>query len=284
MTDFAVVTPGDLSTDFELGTRITNKVSVALATSTTYGLVTLAQIASIASSNPGSAATTTTLGTVKIGSGLSIVAGLLSLNAGAIALTGGSINGVTIGASNPEPGNFTTLTSTGLSNLASITTGSLTTTSFTSTGSVNLAAVTVTGAASLLGNVVLCDNTTHTLIVNGGSTFNTDITYAGNLISSSIGSLQLPQGSSAQRFGGPGSIRLNTTLSGFEGTVDGSVWSSLSGGPTGGGTDKIFELNGQTITTNYTLPSGKNAVTAGPVTINNGITVIVPTGQGWSVV
>lgn len=59
----------------------------------------------------------------------------------------------------------------------------------------------------------------------------------------------------------------------------------LSGaGATGGGSDKIFWENGQTIATNYTITAGKNAMTAGPVTISNGITVTVPNGSTWTVV
>lgn len=56
------------------------------------------------------------------------------------------------------------------------------------------------------------------------------------------------------------------------------------GGATGGGGDEIFYENGQTVTTSYSIPSNQNAVTAGPVTINNGVTVTVPSGSVWVVV
>ena len=56
------------------------------------------------------------------------------------------------------------------------------------------------------------------------------------------------------------------------------------GGATGGGTDQIFYENGQTVTTSYTLSTNKNAVTAGPVTINSGVTVTIPSGSSWVVV
>ncbi len=45
-------------------------------------------------------------------------------------------------------------------------------------------------------------------------------------------------------------------------------------GLTGGGTDLAFWENDQTITTNYTITSNKNALTVGPVTINNGVTLV----------
>lgn len=72
-------------------------------------------------------------------------------------------------------------------------------------------------------------------------------------------------------------------------TTDGSgvlswVTPSGSGGATGGGSDKIFWQNDQTITTNYTISSGQNAGTFGPVSINSGVTVTVPSGSTWTVV
>jgi hypothetical protein len=42
--------------------------------------------------------------------------------------------------------------------------------------------------------------------------------------------------------------------------------------------------NSQTIAADYTLTTGTNALSAGPITINTGITVTVPTGAVWSIV
>lgn len=57
-----------------------------------------------------------------------------------------------------------------------------------------------------------------------------------------------------------------------------------SGGATGGGADQIFFNNGQTVTVDYSIPSGKNSGTFGPVSIDSGITVTVPAGSTWTVV
>ena len=57
-----------------------------------------------------------------------------------------------------------------------------------------------------------------------------------------------------------------------------------AGGATGGGSDQVFIENDQTVTTNYTISTNKNAVSAGTVTINSGISVTVPTGARWVVV
>ena len=54
--------------------------------------------------------------------------------------------------------------------------------------------------------------------------------------------------------------------------------------PLGGGKDKAFFVNDVTISYDYTVPSNKNAMTAGPITINSGVTVTVPTDSTWSII
>lgn len=55
-------------------------------------------------------------------------------------------------------------------------------------------------------------------------------------------------------------------------------------GATGGGPDEVFYENDKFVTTDYEITSGKNAMTAGPITIQSGITVTVPSGSEWTVV
>ena len=79
----------------------------------------------------------------------------------------------------------------------------------------------------------------------------------------------------------------NTILSGGIYTViyNGTNWI-LSGGGAGGGASAggaVYE-NNQTISANYTMTTGKNGVSAGPVTINTGITVTIPTSSRWVIV
>ena len=57
-----------------------------------------------------------------------------------------------------------------------------------------------------------------------------------------------------------------------------------AGGATGSGTDDIFYENSQNVTGSYTLTASKNAMTAGPVTINSGVVVTIPSGASWVVV
>ena len=58
----------------------------------------------------------------------------------------------------------------------------------------------------------------------------------------------------------------------------------LAGGALGTGTDQIFYENDQTVTGTYSITAGKNAMTAGPVAINSGVTVTVPSGSSWTIV
>jgi len=43
-------------------------------------------------------------------------------------------------------------------------------------------------------------------------------------------------------------------------------------------------LNNATVSANYTIPTGYNAVSAGPVTVASGVVVTVPSGSTWVVV
>ena len=47
-----------------------------------------------------------------------------------------------------------------------------------------------------------------------------------------------------------------------------------------GATNGMF-INNSTIGTNYTVPTGYNAMSVSPVTVASGITVTVPSGQRW---
>jgi hypothetical protein len=101
---------------------------------------------------------------------------------------------------------------------------------------------------------------------------------------SATGSAAIPAGTQAQRDGSPaaGYFRFNSDITKFEG-YNGTSWGSVGGGATGGGSDEVFVENGQTVTTNYSIPSGKNASSVGPITVNSGVTVTVPSGSNWVV-
>ena len=109
-------------------------------------------------------------------------------------------------------------------------------------------------------------------------------TMTGDVSMNSNGFLKIPVGNNAQQPGqsgqpaaAAGQFRYNSDLNQFEGYT--SSWGAIGGGAgaTGGGTDEVFLETGQTITENYQLSAGKNAITVSP-TINTGKEVVVPNG------
>jgi hypothetical protein len=126
-----------------------------------------------------------------------------------------------------------------------------------------------------------------TPVANGGTGATTAANAKINLqvITSATGSAKLPVGTTAQQDGSPsaGYIRFNTDTNQFEG-YNGTSWTSVGGGAKGGGSDQVFFQNGQVVTVNYTITTGTNAMSAGPITINTGVTVTVPTDSTWVIV
>jgi hypothetical protein len=159
-----------------------------------------------------------------------------------VNITGGTINGTTIGETTRSSGKFTTLS-------ANSTLG-------------------VTGATTL----------SSTLAVTGYATFSDNGEFNGT------GALKLPVGTTGQLpTPATGMVRYNTTLGQFQGYYA-SSWGSIGGGATGGGSDQVFNLNDQVVTVDYTIPSTKNASSAGPITVDTGVTVTVSTGSTWVIV
>lgn len=94
----------------------------------------------------------------------------------------------------------------------------------------------------------------------------------------------VPVGTTAQRpTPATGHFRFNSTTGGFEG-YNGTAWGAVGGGATGGAGNAVFYENDTNVTADYTITAGKNAMSAGPITINSGITVTVPSGSVWTVV
>lgn len=122
-------------------------------------------------------------------------------------------------------------------------------------------------------------------IYNGTSWVAAYVSGAGFVakIGGLTGAADVPAGTTGERpTPAAGYFRFNSTLGKFEG-YSGTAWGSVGGGATGGGSDEVFFENGQTVTTNYTITDGKNAMSAGPITINSGVTVTVGTGEVWTI-
>jgi hypothetical protein len=66
--------------------------------------------------------------------------------------------------------------------------------------------------------------------------------------------------------------------------IKAAIDALAAAGAAGAGGDRVFWENDQTVTTNYTITNGQNAMSAGPITINSGVTVTVGAGETWTVV
>ena len=165
-------------------------------------------------------------------------------------ISGGTINNTAIGGSTAAAGSFTSLAASGNTAL--------------------------TGDLSVNGNTTLGNASGDTILLNAATA-----TIPNNLTFSGTGTIRLPNGTTAERPSPTaGMIRYNTTEASFEGYAAGA-WGSIGGGATGAGGDQVFYENELTVTASYTLTTSRNAMSTGPITIDSGVTVTVPTGQRW---
>ena len=152
-----------------------------------------------------------------------------------------------------------------------------------------------------LGQLIVGTGINTDTILNAGintSILTVDLTTTAGLrwSDTDTSAVLLPRGSTAQRIATgaalQGQIRYNNTLNEFEGFLGpiasmpgGPRWTPLSVQPTGpDDANRIFYHNTTQLTVNYTLPTGINAMSAGPITTTPGILVTVPTGTTWSIV
>lgn len=122
------------------------------------------------------------------------------------------------------------------------------------------------------------------LVSNGTDVVNAinDIeTIVNNLNFTSTGSIGVPNGTTAQR-NSPSqpAIRYNSTLGTFEG-YDGTSWGGIGGA---GGAGGAINTNNDTASSSYTIASGKNGFSVGPITISSGVTITISSGQRWVVI
>ena len=165
-------------------------------------------------------------------------------------ISGGTINGTAIGGSSAAAGSFTTLAASGNT--------------------------TLTGDLAVNGNTTLGNASSDTITLNAATA-----TIPNNLNFSGTGSIRLPNGTTAERPSPTaGMIRYNSDEGTFEGYASGA-WGSIGGGATGAGGDQVFYENELTVTASYTLTTNRNAMSTGPITIDAGVTVTVPSSQRW---
>ena len=122
------------------------------------------------------------------------------------------------------------------------------------------------------------------LVSNGTDVVNAlnDIqTIINNLNFTSTGYIGVPNGTTAQRSSpSQPSIRYNSDLGSFEG-YDGTSWGGIGGN---GGAGGAINTNNTTASSSYTIASGKNGFSVGPITVSSGVTITISSGQRWVVI
>ena len=186
------------------------------------------------------------------------------------ALTG-NVTGNTSGSSGSCTGNAATATALETArNIGGV--------SFDGSANINLPGVNTSGNQDTSGTAAIATTVT---VADESS----DTTCFPLFATAATGNLAPKSGSNLSFNSSNGTL----TATAFSG--DGSNLTNVSGtggGATGGGSDKIFTENGQNVTTNYTIGdtfgAACNAMAAGPITIDSGITVTVNAGETLTIV
>lgn len=218
-------------------TSFETSLSGLTPSTTTTGAVTLAGTLAVASGGTGA----TTAGDARSNLGLGSMA---TQAADSVAITGGSINGTSLGATTAASAKVTTL---------DIGMGLTLATDAGTSGQV----LTSAGAGSVPTWVTPA----------GGVTLANDTSTSSNLYPTFAGATT---GSVSTIYTGNAKLLYKPSTGEFQSTV-----LNASNG---------IVVNNATVSENYTIPSGSNAVSAGPVTVASGITVTVSSGSVWAIV
>ena len=106
----------------------------------------------------------------------------------------------------------------------------------------------------------------------------TTLAASGDVTFSGTGATKLQASTTANRPGTPaqGMLRYNTTLSQFEG-YNGTDWGGIGGAQAGG----AIQVNNTTASVSYTIATGTNGFSVGPITTASGVTITIASGQRW---
>jgi hypothetical protein len=258
----ARVTTGSAGVSLEGNLSTTGDVRIGIlntdADITTYGTGTL-----VLSTNEG-----TNSGTITIAQGVNGNITLDPNGTGKVAIdaaliSGGTINGTSVGATTASTGAFTTLTASADS-------------SFTSTGALTISKGTVAQrpGSPTAGMLRFNDDSDEFEGYNGtvwasvgGAALVNDTTTATNLFplfaSATTGTAATLNTSNAKLLYKPST-----------GELQSSALVASNG----------IVVNSKTVSSNYTIATGNNASSAGPVTVADGVSVTVSDGSRWVVV
>ena len=153
--------------------------------------------------------------------------------------------------------------------------GVITATSFSGSGA-NLTGIDATALKDPGGDVIIQAQ-------DSGAVFTGIHTFSTSGATLDSGGIKVSTGATISPIGNASFTGI-VTASSFIG--DGSSLSNLpAGAPVGGAsTNTVFFENDIAVAVNYQITSNKNAMSAGPISINAGIAVTVPSGSVWTIV
>ncbi len=202
-------------------------------------------------------------------------------NTGALTATSfvGNVTGNVSGSSGSTTGNSATATALATArNIGGV--------SFDGTGDITLPGVNSSGSQNTSGTAA---GLSSTLGVSSGGTGATSLTANGALIGNGTGAVTSVDMSTKGHLlagdgsGNPSTLSVGTNthvLTADSSTATGLKWAAAAAaGATGAGGDEVFVENERVVTTNYTLSTNKSAMCVGPLTINTGVTVTIPSGE-----
>lgn len=238
------------------------------------------KITGVATPTVGSDAATKTYADTKVAKTGDTMSGVLDMgsskitNLGAPTASGDATTKAYVDSIAVVAGNLPNVTSSDNGSLLKVTSGSWTTTASDAVGTAQIVNESVTG--------VKLENSGATAGTYGGSTSIPQITVdAKGRITSAISLNAQPSDLSPSPAGTYGSgaavpvITLNA-----KGQVTSVTTAVASSGASGG----MFFENDITLNTSYTINNNKNAMTAGGITLADGVTVTVPSGSTWTIV
>ena len=223
-----------------------------------------------------------TAGTVQVGSATTIHSTGIDLGSGNITSHNINSTGIITATSfvGPVTGNLTgtATTATALSGSPSITVANI-----TATGNVSIGGTLTYEDVTNVDSVGLITARDGISVTSGDVIISTGIISARSGIFTGTDAVGLPTGTSNQRPASPqaGQIRYNNENQQFEGYS--TAWGGF-GGASGSSGNAVFYENDTNVTASYSITSGKNAMSAGPITLNANIIVTIPAGSVWTVV
>lgn len=110
--------------------------------------------------------------------------------------------------------------------------------------------------------------------------------YANNFIGNVVGNISgNVTGNLIGNLFGNGNISTTGNISAGYFIGNGAFLTGISGGGGGNtGAGGAITLNTNSINASYTMPTGFNGVSAGPITMATGVTITISTGSNWSIV